>query len=106
MVRSLLWFLTLFAALTAAVWQFGGSAPRPEMTGYAWRRTVSGWEHVPQWNSPGPSEEPILHPLLVTSLLLAASLLALSAAPLVPSFQRRQQADEGWPARGHAGARS
>ena len=81
MIRSVLWILTLVAALTAAMWQFGSLAPQPEIAGYAWRRTTSGWEHIPQWHSPEPSEEPTLHPLLIASLQLATSLLALSAVP-------------------------
>jgi hypothetical protein len=81
MVRLLLWFMALLAALTSVGWQYMGPVRRPELAGYVWRRTTSGWEHIPLWRPPERREAPTIHPLLVASLQLSLSLLALEAVP-------------------------
>jgi len=82
MVRPLLWLLALLAALTSVGWQYMDPVRRPELTGYVWRRTTSGWEHIPLWRPPDHRDDPTIHPLLVASLQLSLSLLALEALPI------------------------
>jgi hypothetical protein len=44
-----------------------------------WRRTAGGWENAACWREPPPPESPRLHPGVVASFCLLASLLALTA---------------------------
>ena len=81
MLRSLLWSLALLAALVVVGWNFAAPARQPQVAGYVWRRTTKGWEQVPQWRPPERTEEPWIHPLLVASLQLSLSLLALETLP-------------------------
>ena len=77
-VRLLAWLLALFAVVAWAGWHAQWTAAQPELAGYNWRRTVTGWEHVPAWRPPAVDSRPAFHPLLLASVQLAASLLALS----------------------------
>jgi hypothetical protein len=73
------WLLVGVAALIWAGAELGSAAARPTVDRYEWRRMASGWERVATWRPPEPVE-PAVHPLLLASLELIASLVALSAA--------------------------
>ncbi len=53
--------------------------------GLSWVRTTDGWEdHELLWSEYGPTENPALHPLLVATFQLSASLFVLVAFPSAP----------------------
>jgi hypothetical protein len=79
MLRPLLWLAVVLAAIVMAAPLYLPGADRPEIAGYNWRRTVSGWERLPEWRVPESGREPALHPVSLASLQLAFSLLVLSA---------------------------
>ena len=81
MVRRLLWLLALIGVFMPVAWQVTSPVRRPEIVGYVWRRTAVGWEQMPKWRPPEGGDEPAIHPLLLASLQLALSLVALSAMP-------------------------
>ena len=57
--------------------------------GTTWVRTVDGWEpSIVLESQPEPATPPTLHPLLVASFQLTASLLALLAFPEASSASR------------------
>ncbi len=70
----------LFAYLIVIGWLlvFWPSSSPAKTESDAWRRTATGWESVEEWEVKAPLHRP-LHPVLVGSLQLGVSIIALMA---------------------------
>ncbi len=79
MARLLGWLLALLAVITWAGLETTHGSPQPQIVAHAWRRTTAGWEWRPRWRSPLAEDPTLFHPLVLASLQLAVSLLALSS---------------------------
>ena len=79
-LRTFAWLLVSVTVLTWAGLELGCTATRPEVNRYEWRRMAGGWERIASWRPPARADEPAVHPLLLASLELTASLVALSGA--------------------------
>jgi hypothetical protein len=76
------WLLVVL--LTLAGWlcvQIGApvSQPPPSPTEVSWRRTANGWENAGEWTPELFRRQEPLHPGLIASFCLLASLFALTA---------------------------
>ena len=82
MFRSLLIIVTV-AAIAGAISHFESAQAerQSQVSPVAWVRTVDGWEPSAVLTANAVSTPPALHPFLVASFQLGASLFALLAFP-------------------------
>lgn len=82
MFRSLSIIVTV-AAIAGVISHFESAQAerQPPVQQIAWVRTIDGWQHSSVLTAESASTPPALHPFLVASFQLGASLFALLAFP-------------------------
>jgi len=69
--------------------ELAAAAPSAGRVDTDWRRTRNGWERQSSWIEDTPPRRPALHPAMVGTFQLLASVAALIALPGLMSWRRR-----------------
>lgn len=95
MARLLGWLLALLAVIIWAGLETTQGHSQPQIVAHAWRRTTAGWEWRPRWRSPLAEDPTFFHPLVLASLQLSVSLLALSSGSSSEQFPSKSACGRG-----------